>query len=150
MVLIHFIQIILITKILYEINQLKEIPVKNVEQLNELLAQGKEVGEQETRLDAIKSIILNLEFTLDDSKSDEYSKVYSAVAENTTSYNVLSVFMDVNLKDSDGVNIGTEYVSVDNWNSGEKARFEFTVFGDDANFTSYSLSVDDYSIDFAD
>ena len=138
------------TKILYEINQLKEIPVKNVEQLNELLAQGKEVGEQETRLDAIKSIILNLEFTLDDSKSDEYSKVYSAVAENTTSYNVLSVFMDVNLKDSDGVNIGTEYVSVDNWNSGEKARFEFTVFGDDANFTSYSLSVDDYSIDFAD
>ena len=114
------------------------------------MAQGKEVGEQETRLDAIKSIILNLEFTLDDSKSDEYSKVYSAVAENTTSYNVLSVFMDVNLKDSDGVNIGTEYVSVDNWNSGEKARFEFTVFGDDANFTSYSLSVDDYSIDFAD
>jgi hypothetical protein len=130
------------TKILNDINSIQEIPVTNKETLNQLLAQGKEVEAENKKVEAINNLVSGFEFQLNEEKSDEYYKYYSAVAENTTGYNISHLSLNVKLYDENDVNIETNYAYTDDWTPGEKTQFEFS--------TSETFSTVKLNVDFVD
>lgn len=130
------------TKILNDINNIQEIPVTDKEILNQLLAQGKEVEAENKKEEAINNLVSGFEFKLNEEKSDEYYKYYSAIAENTTEYNISHLSLNVKLYDENDVNIETNYAYADDWTPGEKTEFEFS--------TSETYSTIKLNIDFVD
>lgn len=115
------------TSLILEIDEMYGIEVSEdyTDILGELKATGKEVSDELEKEEEIDKFIDTLEFEIDQEQSDEYLKVYSVIAENTTEYNFKDFSLDLKLIDGDGVTVGTEYVFTSNWNKGDKAKLEF-------------------------
>lgn len=104
--------------------------------LEELVANGKTVGAKNEQTEAIKKIVDDLDFEVE---KEEYGwKTYSAVFENTTDYEIVDLSLDVNLLDSDGVIVDTQYVSAENVAKGQKARLEFET---EKSFEKYETTI---------
>lgn len=104
---------------LYNIHEISPVPVssENQDNLLGILSDGEAIG-------MIRPLLEKVSF-----KEVENSygwKTYQAVIENTTTLNFSYFAFDVDLIDEDGVTIATEYAMVENWESGEKVRFEFS------------------------
>lgn len=104
---------------LYKINSIVPIEVSGdyESNLSDLLTDG-EVSEFASK------VLKNTEFK---KIEDEYGwKTYQAVIENTSSANFSYFSLTVGLVDKDGVTVETEEPMVEQWNAGEKTRFEFS------------------------
>lgn len=128
--------------LLVDINKINDIPVENKEILSELLAQGKEVQGNNSKKEAIENLVKNITFTVDTSKSDEYTTYYSATVENTTMYNIKDINLTINLVNAEGVTVDTQYAYANNWSPGGKTLFEFSQFDpSDHPFTTTQISI---------
>ncbi|NQN87206.1 hypothetical protein HO997_04665 [Streptococcus suis] len=131
------------TSILLSIQSIKEIPVKDTGILEELLAKGKEATQLNEKETAVKNLVSNLTYTLDESKSNEYSKYYFVEVENTTPYLIKDIGLSVNLINDAGVIVETTYISSSNWKPGTKVRMEFIV--GDTEFTTTETTIEYYN-----
>ena len=61
-------------------------------------------------------------------RADEYQ--YAAVVKNTSDFNFKTFQVRVNLLDKDDVIVESTYASVNNWEAGQKAKFDFWYDGD--------------------
>lgn len=115
------------TSLILEIDESYNIPVseKNKAILEELKATGKDVLAELDKDEELDKFINDIEFEVDQDQSDEYFTYYTAIVENTTSYNLKEFSIDLKLIDSDGVTVETEYAFTSNWNKGDKAKLEF-------------------------
>lgn len=127
--------------LLVSISNIKEIPVKNKDELKNVLNDGHKVEKENTKQEAIKNLLSSVKFEVDKEKSNQFSTEYYAIVENTTEYNIDYIKLLVTLKDSNDVNYRTTYVSQNNWKKGTKVRFEFTDF--DQKLAKYELEVKD-------
>lgn len=110
--------------------------------LDEFLAEGKAVENQSKQEDEINQLIEGLEF--DVAKNDYGWKTYRATLENTTDYDIKEISIDVNLLDSEGTIVSTEYAYVENVAKGQKANVEFET---DTSFDKIELKVDYFEVD---
>lgn len=104
---------------LYEINAITPVPVatERENELNEVLSDG-EVSKM------TEKIFSKVKF---EKIKDEYGwKDYEAVVENTTSVDFSYFEFSVDLIDKEGVTVETALVNVQDWSSGEKAKFKFS------------------------
>lgn len=106
--------------------------------LNDLLTNAKIVKEDEDKQAKIDALVSSIVFEVTEDDGYGY-KTYGAVVENTTGIDFTSFGLSINLLDADGVIVESEYSSVENFNNGAKARFEFFT---DVEFTSYQITVD--------
>ncbi|MBR2418581.1 MAG: FxLYD domain-containing protein [Clostridia bacterium] len=105
--------------LLYKIDSVKPIPVSDESRtafLEPMLTEGE-------TLSIIKKMLKTVEFK---KVVDDWSWVtYETVVENTAPINFNYFTFEIALIDKDGVTLSTEYASVNNWDSGEKAKFSF-------------------------
>lgn len=133
------------TSLLSEINEIKTIPVQDKDALSELLAQGNEVKDNNEKKESIENLVKNINFTVNNEKSDEYTKYYTATVENTTKYLIKDIYLTINLVNADGVTVSTQYVSANNWAPGGKTLFEFTQYIGDNAFTTTQISISSFN-----
>ena len=131
------------TSIILKINSIKEIPVKDKNILNQLLAKGKEATQENAKETAVNDLVSNLTYQLDEAKSDEFVKVYFVEVENTTEYLIKDLGISVNLVNDSGVTVETTYINMDNWKSGSKVRLEFSVY--DKEFAKTETTLEYYT-----
>ena len=103
---------------IYEIYTISPIPVSSE---NEATLIGM-VSDGEV-IDLTAELFEKVKFEL--VESDYGTDTYEAIVENTTSVSFSYFSFDIDLIDEDGVTVGTESAYVENWNPGEKIRFEF-------------------------
>ena len=133
------------TSLLSAIDKINSIPVQDKDSLSELLAQGNEVKDNNAKKEAIENLVKNINFTVDNTKSNEYTKYYSATVENTTEYLIKDLYLTINLVNADGVTVGTQYVSANNWAPSGKTLFEFSQFKGDNEFTTTQVSISSFN-----
>lgn len=93
--------------------------------LDELKAIGQDVLNESDKNDELDKFINTIHFEVNQDQSDEYYKVYTAIVENTTNYNIKDFNASLKLIDADGVTVNTDHVYTSNWNKGEKVKLEF-------------------------
>lgn len=109
--------------------------------LDEFKAKGKQVQMKEQYQSQVDDLLASIEF---EETNDEYGyREYTAVVENTTDLDFIHFSIDINLMDEDGVLLGTQYASFDNWNSGVKARFQFSTDEDFATTEIFPNYIED-------
>lgn len=104
---------------LYNIHDICPVPVSAEKQANllEILSNGEAIS-------MIWPLLEKVEFK---EVEDSYGwKTYQAVVENTTTLTFTYFSFDIDLIDKDGVTITTESAWAENWEPGEKVRFEFS------------------------
>ena len=120
---------------IYKINQITEIPVDEDYQyaLDTLLEEGESSC-------AATEFAEEVVFEADEPEDGDGSTVtYTATLENTSDVDFDYFSFEINLLDEDGVVIGSETASTDNWAAGETHRFEFTVFEDVEDIADYEI-----------
>lgn len=131
------------TSIIVEINNQKEIPVKNIKILKELLNNGSAVKKDEELKSKIEASLSKISFTEDPQNDNGSYKKYNAVVENDMGVDFKSFSAKVYLQDSNGTRIETEYISADDWSIGQKVTFSFS---DDKTFASSKVIVDYFKV----
>ena len=117
---------------------------KYQETLSDFATNASLVEEDEEKEQAINNLVDSISFEL---ISDSGGwKEYEAIVENDTGYNIEYLSVDINMIDSDGVNLGYELASMSNVNNGEKAKLGFTTSITD--FEKLKVTLDTYT--FAD
>lgn len=97
---------------------------------------AKTASEEKEKENAIQQLVNSIQFT---EISNEYGyKTYEAVVENTTGLNFEYFNLTINLS-KDDVILESAYSSINQWESGQKARFEFTT---DKDFDKYKITAD--------
>ena len=92
---------------------------ENADTLKELVTNGSLVTDKQKKQKAVDKICKNMKFE----RADEYQ--YAAVVKNTTDFNFKTFSVRVNLLDKDDVIVESTYASVNNWEDGQKAKFDF-------------------------
>lgn len=108
--------------------------------LNELLADGSSVQKSEDEKEAIEKLLKDFHF---EQTADEYGfKTYTATVQNSSGYDFDEFDVNINLLDSDGTLVETQYAYVSNWKNGQSAKFEFET---DTEFSSTEVSVSSWT-----
>lgn len=105
----------------------------------ELRENSKVVEEKENIDKEVEALVKSIDF--ENVKTEYGWSDYAAVVENSTSINFESLEINVKLLDKDGVTISDEPVWVDNWNTGEKKKLEFST---DKSFSEMKWELGDY------
>lgn len=111
--------------------------------LSDMITNASVVDEKQHQEEAIQKLVNSISFERVENEDDSEWVTYKAIVENTMDYEIVSLSIDVNLIDKDGVNIATEYVSMDNIASGEKGKLEFST---DEQFEKTKLTVNYYEL----
>ena len=93
--------------------------------LKDLVTNGSLVDDKEKKQKAVDKICKKMKFK----QADEHG-YYEAVVENTAGFTFKNFDVYVNLLDKDGVIVESTYANVNNWEAGQKAKFEFWYDGD--------------------
>ena len=123
-------------ELLLELNEILDMQFTDeadIEEFEGFLSQGKVEK-------AVNEIIANTKF--EKTKSDYGWDTYSAVVENTTDEDFDYFDFELKLIDAEGITVETNYATTENWNSGEKVKFEFST---DANFETMEIADCTYS-----
>lgn len=112
----------------------------NNEELNILTDDTQVVETKKNTKKEIDIMINNIIFNKEQ-EEDGY-KNYSTVVENTTSMNFDALYLHVKLIDINGITIETTTFGAENWNSGDKFRFDFST---DKDFEKIELEYEYYN-----
>lgn len=127
------------TKTLVAINKIHKIKVAEKYQstLDELLGNGNSVNKKDNKDKKVANLIKTIKFTPEPKEyaEDDYT-TYSTEVTNTTGFDIDSFSANVKLKDHDGTTVDTQYISTDNWNNGDKVKFDFST---DEEVASYEV-----------
>lgn len=131
------------TSKLIAINAIKKIKVSSKYQdiLDELLASGKEVNQNNKNKEKLTNFVKTIAFTKDEAESSEDYFYYTATVENTTGLKISNLGLSIKLIDDQGVTIDTQTIFIDSWDKNEKRKLEFST---SETFSSMQVSLDDY------
>jgi hypothetical protein len=132
------------TQLLVEINEISPLPFgeKYQAQFNELANRGVEVIESNEKEKAANELLSQFQFTaLEPEYEGQAYITYEATVENITDYDFETFGVAIDLVDSDGVVVDTQYCYVENWTSGKKVKTEFAT---DVQFESLEINLDYY------
>lgn len=130
------------TEALNKINKIQKIKVSKANQknLDELLASGKEVQNNNESKEQVTNLVNSLSFTKDEESSfDEYGE-YTATVTNNTELTIEDLSVIAKLKNEQGVVVDEQYLSFNNWTPNETRQVDF--------MTDKSFSTIEYSIDY--
>lgn len=92
--------------------------------LDDFLLNAQEVAKEEDKAAQVKELVKSIKF---EKVEEEYDwATYEAVVENTTNIDFESLYLEINLLDKDKVIIDNQFVDVQNFNKGAKAKFKFS------------------------
>lgn len=131
------------TKLIVEINNIKEIPVKNKKQLKDLINNGTAVKKDEELKSKIEASLSKISFTEDPQNDSSSYRKYNAIVENDMGVDFKYFYANVYLEDSNGVRIETQYMHADDWNNGQKITVSFST---DIAFSSYKVMLDSFKV----
>lgn len=119
-------------ELIVEINRIQKlkVPEKHQHWIDELLAGGKEVKQNNKNEQVVKDFVNKIEFARNEEKSDEHTSYYEVTVENTTGLTIKELGIEVKLLDANGVVVGTEYINAPNWAKNEKRLLGFMTFKD--------------------
>ena len=112
-----------------------DVPKEIIEEFKSV---AKTTTEEQQKEKAIKQMIAGIEF--EETEASYGYKTYAAVVENTTEFSFDYVSLTINLTEDDVV-VESAYSSINNWEAGQKAKFEFTT---DKAFDKYKVTGDWY------
>ena len=99
-----------------------EVSDKHANTLKDLITNATLVDEQNAQQAAVDALCAAMVFA---PGGDEFGHEYVAVVENTSGIAFDSFVININLLDADGVVIDSIGDSVNNWEPGQKAKFDF-------------------------
>ena len=111
--------------------------------LSDMITNASMVDEKQHQEETLQKFVDSIKFEHVESEDDSEWVSYEAIVENTMDYDIVSLSIDVNLIDEDGVNVNTEYVSMENISSGEKGKLEFST---DEKFEKTKLTINYYEL----
>lgn len=132
------------TKILSQINDIKEIPVKNKETLKELINNGNEVKETESVDKKINALLSSIKFSSQPQEYESDYKVYETNIENTTGKKFKTFGAKVYLENNEGIRVDTQYINISDWEPGQKVSVDFTT---DKEFSKSTVVKDYYDLE---
>lgn len=114
------------SKIILELSESNGLKVseKYAENLKEFSTNAQLVTEQETKREAISSMLEGVQFQSSTDDGSGY-KTYQAIVENVIDIDFKTLQISINLLDANGVIVETTYDSISNFTKGAKAQFEF-------------------------
>ncbi|QIM47094.1 hypothetical protein GPZ88_08630 [Streptococcus ruminicola] len=129
------------TEVLNKINKIKKIKVSKANQknLDELLASGKEVQNNNNAKEQVLNLINSLSFAKNEEDSFEEYAEYTATVTNNTEFTIEDLSVVAKLKNDQGVVVDEEYLSLNNWTPSETRQVEF---GTDKTFSTIEYSID--------
>ncbi|VEE22033.1 Uncharacterised protein [Streptococcus equinus] len=129
------------TEVLNKINKIKKIKVSKANQsnLDELLASGKEVQNNNKAKEQVNNLINSLSFAKDEENSFEEYGEYTATVTNNTELIIEDLSVVAKLKNDQGVVVDEAYLSLNNWTPNETRQVEF---GTDKTFSTIEYSID--------
>lgn len=134
------------TKIISNMNSIKQIPVKNTDELKGLINNGNEVEETEEldkKIDVILSKVKFSEIPQKDDYPSEY-KDYEGQLENTTDKTFKDFNMKVYLEDDSGVRVDSQDIYISDWEPGQKIKVNFST---NKSFTNTKAVKDSFELD---
>ncbi len=111
--------------------------------LSDMITNASVVDEKQHQEEALQKLVDSISFERVENEEDSDWVTYKAIVENTMDYDIVELDIDVNLIDSDGVNVSTEFVSVDNIARGEKGKLEFST---DEQFEKTKLTINYFEL----
>ena len=129
------------TEKLNDINNLTPLKFegKYASNFKALLADGKEVKNQNTADAKVKELVQSIQFTkVDDTNLGDSFFKYETTVENTSGFDLQSVNMVVKLIDETGVVVDQQYIYATDWKQGEQRKFDFMT---DKIFAKTEISV---------
>ena len=111
--------------------------------LSDMITNASVVDEKQHQEEVLKKFVDSITFERIENEEDSEWVTYEAIVENTMEYDIVDLEIDVNLIDGDGVNVATEYVSLDNIASGEKGKIEFST---DEQFEKTKLTINYFEL----
>jgi len=107
------------------------------ETLADMRVNATTVSEKEDKQAKIDALCANVVF--EKASDDPYDTEYVAIVENNTGFDIKTYTADVILLDADGVNVNTQYVSVNSWKNGQKAKLQ--IYPYNVEFVSTEVNV---------
>ena len=111
--------------------------------LSDMITNASVVDEKQHQEEALQKLVDSISFERIENEDDSDWVTYQAIVENTMDYEIVDLSLDVNLIDKDGVNVYTEYVSLNNIASGEKGKLEFST---DEQFEKTKLTINYFEL----
>ena len=108
-----------------------------------MITNASVVDEKQHQEEALQKLVDSISFERIENEDDSDWVTYQAIVENTMDYEIVDLSLDVNLIDKDGVNVYTEYVSLNNIASGEKGKLEFST---DEQFEKTKLTINYFEL----
>ena len=133
-------------ELLLDINSIVEIPVKNKKSLNKILKSGKEIKEfnRVYEVDTFKPENFEVENV---SGSDGNEKRYRGNFENTTGYDIESIYILIKCYDeNDSVYFSRSFERNNIWKNRTEISFEFSIPDSDKKFKYFKVLISEKSL----
>ena len=135
-------------ELLLDINSIVEIPVKNKKSLNEILRSGKSVKEFNRVYGILVDTFKPENFEVENvSGSDGNEKRYRGNFENTTGYDIESIYILIKCYDeNDSVYFSRSFERNNIWKNRTKISFEFSIPDSDKKFKYFKVLISEKSL----
>ena len=135
-------------ELLLDINSIVEIPVKNKKSLNEILRSGKAVKEFNRVYGILVDTFKPENFEVENvSGSDGNEKRYRGNFENTTGYDIESIYILIKCYDeNDSVYFSRSFERNNIWKNRTEISFEFSIPDSDKKFKYFKVLISEKSL----
>ena len=138
-------------ELLLDINSIVEIPVKNKKYLNEILRSGKAVKEFNRVYGILVDTFKPENFEVENvSGSDGNEKRYRGNFENTTGYDIESIYILIKCYDeNDSVYFSRSFERNNIWKNRTEISFEFSIPDSDKKFKYFKVLISEKSLRYS-
>ena len=138
-------------ELLLDINSIVEIPVKNKKSLNEILRSGKAVKEFNRVYGILVDTFKPENFEVENvSGSDGNEKRYRGNFENTTGYDIESIYILIKCYDeNDSVYFSRSFERNNIWKNRTEISFEFSIPDSDKKFKYFKVLISEKSLRYS-
>ena len=135
-------------ELLLDINSIVEIPVKNKKSLNKILKSGKEIKEFNRVYGILVDTFKPEDFEVENvSRSNGNEKRYRGNFENTTGYDIESIYILIKCYDeNDSVYFSRSFERNNIWKNRTKISFEFSIPDSDKKFKYFKVLISEKSL----
>ena len=135
-------------ELLLDINSIVEIPVKNKKSLNKILKSGKEIKEFNRVYGILVDTFKPESFEVENvTKSGKNEKRYRGNFENTTGYDIESIYILIKCYDeNDSVYFSRSFKRNNIWKNRTEISFEFSIPDSDKKFKYFKVLISEKSL----
>ena len=113
--------------------------------LDDFVAESTTAKKEIAIQDFVNDLAATISYTKDEESSDEYSSYYTTVIENTTEYEISTLFIEVDFLDADGVVIFQGNDSIENFQPGTKVKSRVFCSNEDGQAETMQYKITAYT-----